>query len=106
MGCGAPHPIDDFIANHSGWFRYVLTFNLCAAVGALLGIVFVFRNRSIYAFPLAAGPVVFPFAYYFTLALPRYRHPIDPTLMLLTAVAVTEAIKWAASRGHFREKRP
>jgi len=35
---------------------------------------------------------VFPFAYYLTLALPRYRHPIDPTLMLLTAVAIS-AIK-------------
>lgn len=102
---GAPHPIDDFIANHSAWFRYVLLFNLCAASGALLGIVFLFRNRSIYAFPLAAGPVVFPFAYYFTLALPRYRHPIDPTLMLLTAVAIAVLIRRAAPRA-VGEKRP
>jgi len=89
---GTPHPIDDFIRIHSTWFRYVLVFNLCAASGALCGIVFLFRNRSIYAFPLAVGPLLFPFAYYLTLALPRYRHPIDPTLMLLTAVAVS-AIK-------------
>jgi 4-amino-4-deoxy-L-arabinose transferase-like glycosyltransferase len=96
---GSPHPIDDFIGSRSEWFRYVLLFNLCAAFGALIGIVFLFRNRSIYAFPLAAGPVVFPFAYYLTLALPRYRHPIDPTLMLLTAVAIAEPLKRAASRG-------
>jgi 4-amino-4-deoxy-L-arabinose transferase-like glycosyltransferase len=95
---GTPHPVDDFIHSRSGWFRYVLLFNLCAAFGALLGIVFLFLKRSVYAFPLAAGPVVFPLAYYLTLALPRYRHPIDPTLMLLTAVAIAESIKWAASR--------
>jgi hypothetical protein len=58
-----------------------------------------FREHSIYALPLAAGPIVFPIAYYLTLALPRYRHPIDPILMLLlgfTVRAVT--IKKAASR--------
>ena len=86
---GTPHPIGDFFKSRSTWFRYVLMFNLCAALGALFGVVFLFRKRSIYAFPLAAGPLMFPFAYYLTLALPRYRHPIDPTLMLLTAVAIS-----------------
>jgi hypothetical protein len=97
---GTPHPVDDFISSRSNWFRYVLTFNLCAAFGALIGIVVLFRHRSIYAFPLAAGPVVFPFAYYLTLALPRYRHPIDPTLMLLTAIAIAELRTFrAATKG-------
>ena len=89
---GSPHPVDDFIGNRSVWFRYVLLFNLCAAFGALFGTVFLFRNHSVYAFPLAAGPIVVPFAYYLTLALPRYRHPIDPTLLLLTAVTIAESI--------------
>lgn len=88
---GSPSPIDDLLKSNSIWFRYVLVFNLAAAVGALCGIVMLLRRHSIYALPLAAGPVVFPFAYYLTLALPRYRHPIDPTLMLLTAVAVAGA---------------
>jgi len=90
---GTPRPIDDFIASHSAWFRYVVLFNLCTALGALAGLVFLFRRRNIYAFPLAAGPVVFPFAYYLTLASPRYRHPIDPVLMLLTAVAIAESAR-------------
>ena len=85
---GSPYPIEDFLGSKSIWFRYVLAFNLAAAIGSLCGIVMLFRSRSLYAFPLAVGPVVFPFAYYLTLALPRYRHPIDPTLMLLTAAAV------------------
>lgn len=90
---GTPHPFEDFIRNRSWWFRYVLAFNLCGACGALLGILFLIRRHSIYAFPLAAGPVVFPFAYYMTLALPRYRHPIDPAIMLLLAVAMAEGIQ-------------
>lgn len=70
----------------------MLIFNIGAGLGAFCGIVLLFRNHSVYAFPLAAGPILFPFAYYLTLALPRYRHPIDPTLLLLTAVAIS-AIK-------------
>lgn len=87
---GSPHPVDDFLNSNSIWFRYVLAFNVGMACGALCGIVMLFRNHSIYAIPLAAGPVVFPFAYYLTLALPRYRHPIDPALILLMAVAVAQ----------------
>jgi hypothetical protein len=85
---GSLHPIGDFFANHSWWFRFVLAFNICAALGTLAGIVVLIRKGSPFAFPLAVGPVVFPFAYYLTLALPRYRHPIDPVLMLLTAVSI------------------
>jgi hypothetical protein len=85
---GAEHPIDDFLRTNSNWFRYVLLFNLCASAGALAGIVLLFRRRSVYAIPLAVGPIVFPLAYYMTLALPRYRHPIDPTLILLLAYGI------------------
>jgi hypothetical protein len=96
---GSLNPAGDFIASHSLWFRYVLLFNLCAAFGAFLGIFMLFSNGSIYAFPLAAGPIVFPFAYYLTLALPRYRHPIDPTLMLLLAIAIVNLKKAVPRRG-------
>jgi hypothetical protein len=87
---GATNPAADFMHNHSAWFRYVLVFNLCAAFGAVFAIVILFRKQSIYAFPLAAGPVIYPFAYYLTLSEPRYRHPIDPILMLLMAIALAE----------------
>ena len=92
---GATNPIGDFMQNHSAWFRYVLVFNLCAAFGALFGIVILFRKHSIYAFPLAVGPVIYPFAYYLTLSEPRYRHPIDPILMLLMAIALAESARFA-----------
>ena len=85
---GTPYPLRDFLRNRSPWFRFVLLFNLLAGIAAAAGIVLLFKRRSAYAFPLAVFPVVFPWAYYLTLALPRYRLPIDPVVMLLAAVTV------------------
>ena len=85
---GSPDPLGDFLRSQSAWFRFVLIFNLCAAAGAVAGMAMLFARRNVYAFPLAIGPLVFPCAYYMTLSLPRYRHPIDPTLMLLLAYGV------------------
>ncbi|HLI84100.1 MAG TPA: glycosyltransferase family 39 protein [Bryobacteraceae bacterium] len=85
---GTPTPVADFFRNRSLWFRYVLLFNLAAALGTAIAIVLLFRARHPYAVPLAVFPLVFPWAYYLTLALPRYRHPIDPVLLLLLAVTV------------------
>ena len=52
-----------------------------------------------------SGRSCFPFAYYLTLALPRYRHPIDPTLMLLTAIAITRSARWCFFRAARVSKR-
>ena len=79
------------------WFRYVLVFNLLIAGGTLLGLLRLGRARSPYLFPMAVFPLVFGWAYYLTLALPRYRHPIDPALMLLAAVASVAGYTCAAS---------
>jgi hypothetical protein len=42
-------------------------------------------------FPFVVFPVVFPCLYYLTHADLRYRHPIDPIVLLLTAVALAGA---------------
>ena len=85
---GTPHPVTDFLHRPSLRFRGVLLFNLFVAIGALWGIVVLCRARSVYAFPLSVFPIVYPCAYYLTLALPRYSLPIDPIVVLLTAVAL------------------
>lgn len=85
---GTPYPWHAFLANRSLWFRYVLLFNLAAALAAAAGIVLLFVRRSEFAFPLAVFPLVFPWAYYLTLATSRYRLPIDPIVMLLAAIAL------------------
>lgn len=88
---GSLHPLSDLMRNASWWFRFVLVFNLLVAGATLAGMILLFERRSLFAFPLAAGPILFPFAYYVTLALPRYRHPIDPVMILLTAITIRMA---------------
>jgi hypothetical protein len=85
---GTPYPLEDFIGTPSLRFRTVLAFNLAATLGTLCGIIILFRERSPFAVPLAAFPVIYPWAYYLTLALPRYRLPIDPIVMLLLALSM------------------
>jgi hypothetical protein len=85
---GTPTPLKDFLNVDSTWFRFVLLFNLAAALGALYGIVVLIRRRRPAWFPAAVFPLVFPWAYYLSLVLPRYRLPIDPVVLLLTGVAL------------------
>jgi hypothetical protein len=49
------------------------------------------RRRSPYVLPTAVFVVAVPVVYYITHASLRYRHPIDPIVLLLTTVAVTAA---------------
>ncbi len=85
---GTTAPIRDFLHSRSAWFRYVVLFNVATALAAVVGIFFLARDRNRYLFPAAVYPIVFPWAYYLTLAQPRYRHPIDPVIMVLAAVCL------------------
>ena len=85
---GTPTSLHDFVRTPGLWFRGVLFFNFFLAIGTAAGIVVLWKRRSAYLFPIAVFPVVFPWAYYLTLVVPRYRLPVDPAVMLLTAVAL------------------
>jgi hypothetical protein len=85
---GTPYPLEDFLGTPSLRFRTILAFNLIAALGTLCGIIILFRERSPFAVPIAALPLIYPWAYYLTLALPRYRLPIDSIVMLLLAISI------------------
>lgn len=89
---GTPAPLTDFEQNHSAWFRYVLIFNIGAGIGAVIGIILLFWRRSVFAVPLAVFPLVFPCVYYLSVAQPRYRLPIDPVVLVLTAIALSGAM--------------
>ena len=93
---GTPNPLKDFEQIHSAWFRYVLIFNISAGIGAIVGIILLLSRRSVFAFPLAVFPLVFPCVYYLSVAQPRYRLPIDPVVLLLTAIAFASAVHWTA----------
>jgi 4-amino-4-deoxy-L-arabinose transferase-like glycosyltransferase len=95
---GVENPIESFRETDSPLVRLVIASNTLAALGALCGILALLRSRSIYAFPLAAGPIVYPIIYYVTHTSLRYRHPIDPVLVLLVAIAVAAAVPNRSNR--------
>lgn len=85
----------------SARFYWVLIFNVFAAAGAIAGGIVLWRRKSPFAFPLTVAPVVFPLIYYFAIATARYRHPIDPVLVVLSAIVVSELlIKSDADSAH------
>ena len=88
---GSFRPVEDFENADSAWIRAILALNLLTAIGGATGIVMLWRKRSPYAFPATAFVAVVPLVYYVTHASLRYRHPIDPIVLMLTAVAVTGA---------------
>src|SRR5271155_1334822 len=95
---GVETPFESFRETDSPLVRLVIASNTLAALGALCGILALLRSRSIYAFPLAAEPIVYPIIYYVTHTSLRYRHPIDPVLVLLVAIAVAAAVPNRSNR--------
>jgi 4-amino-4-deoxy-L-arabinose transferase-like glycosyltransferase len=121
---GTEAPVKNFLETDSWLIRGILLSSFLTAIGALGGIVVLWRGkkkitqrrreRGVSAeaekngdqemagdasFPLAVFPVVFPCLYYFTHADLRYRHPIDPVVLLLTVVAVAGAWRMAIHLG-------
>jgi Dolichyl-phosphate-mannose-protein mannosyltransferase len=88
---GSFRPVEDLENADSAWIRLILALNLLTAIGSAIGIVRLWRKRSPYAFPAAVFVVIVPLVYYVTHASLRYRHPIDPIVLMLTAIAVTGA---------------
>jgi hypothetical protein len=112
---GTEAPVKNFLETDSWLIRGILLSSFLTAIGALGGVVVLWggkkkitqrrRERRVSAesventdeaegmailpvFPLVVFPVVFPCLYYLTHADLRYRHPIDPIVLLLTAAAV------------------
>ena len=90
---GSFHPLQDFQNADSEWIRAIFIVNFLTALGGAAGIAVMFRRRSPFAFPAAAFVVVFPLVYYFAHASLRYRHPIDPVILLLAGVAVASGLR-------------
>jgi hypothetical protein len=101
---GSTNLIRDFAHARSARFYYVVIFNLTAAILAFAGVFVLWRTASPFTLPLAAFPFAFPLVYYMALAPPRYRHPIDPELLLLAAVSLVHLSKYRQRSG-FRPTR-
>ena len=95
---GIPNPVDAFRTADSLLIRALILCAVLSGAGTLFGIVTLVRRRSAYAFPLAAFPIVFPFLYYVTHTSLRYRHPIDPVVLLLTVIAIDALLQFFLQR--------
>ena len=123
---GTESPLKNFWETDSWVIRGILLSSFLTAVGALLGIVVLWGGRKKitqrrrdrrggtesdrggpeekaetnrrFVWPLAVFPVIFPCLYYATHADLRYRHPIDPIVSLLTAIAVANVCGFAVAR--------
>jgi len=84
---GTATPVATFRQANSLWLRLILLCNDTVPLCAFVGIVVLFARKNAYALPVAAIPVVFPLTYYVTHTSLRYRHPIDPVVLLLSAIA-------------------
>ena len=89
---GTEKPPEVFWNAESNVTRVTIASNVLVSLGALAGIVILLGRRSPYAFPLAAIVVVYPALYYMTHTSLRYRHPIDPVLLILTSISLAACI--------------
>ena len=86
---GVDSPFKRFLEAESPGDRILLAANFLVALGTLGGLFAVIGSSWWhYAIVLSAFPVVLPLIYYVTEPYLRYRQPIDPILMLLTALAL------------------
>lgn len=122
---GTESPVKNFRETESSLIRGILLSSFLTAIGALFGVIVLCggkkkitprrRERSGgaeekggteekvgmargFVWPLAVFPLIFPCLYYLTHADLRYRHPIDPIVLLLTAIIVAEVIGFASAR--------
>lgn len=98
---GIAEPLQVWKTTDSVLIRGLMLCNTLAAMGALVGIVVLLRRGSPFTFPTAVYPVVFPWVYYVTHPNLRYRHPIDPVVLLLTAVAAAAAWEMLTRKRNF-----
>jgi hypothetical protein len=95
---GTTTPVEALRQADSWWLRGILLGNFIAPFGALWGIGVLVLRRNGWAFPLVAIPVAFPLLYYATHTSLRYRHPIDPIVLLLAAIALQDVWRFVADR--------
>jgi hypothetical protein len=99
---GTQHPLADFMLTDSWLVRVVFLTNALLLLGTIGGIFFLYRRRYPLAFPLAFTPIIFPIVYYITHTSLRYRHPLEPMLVLLTAIFLATLLGFA-NLGPIRE---
>jgi dolichyl-phosphate-mannose-protein mannosyltransferase len=85
---GTDSPWQDFARTDSYFVRFLLAWNALALLGVIAGLARLYFRKRIYFVPLACYPLIFPITFYIAHTTLRHRHPCDPILALLVAVAI------------------
>jgi hypothetical protein len=85
---GTWEPIQDTWTNMPLAYRAFFVSNISLSLLGLLGLLVMYRENNEYAFPLATFPLIYPIVYYVTHSSLRYRHPIDPAMVVLAVFAL------------------
>jgi 4-amino-4-deoxy-L-arabinose transferase-like glycosyltransferase len=98
---GTATPLAAFRQADSLWLRLILLCNDAAPLCAFLGIIVLVATKNAYALPVVSVPILFPLLYYVTHTSLRYRHPIDPVVLLLAALGMHVVWRWCTRKlGH------
>jgi hypothetical protein len=89
---GTPSPFADFLSADL-FLRFVAVCSFLLTAGTIAGLALLFLARNEFAFPVAAFPLFFPLIYYLAHASLRFRHAIDPILVLVSAVAAAALVR-------------
>ena len=66
---------------------------LLASISAFAGLVLTLRRKDHYRWLLAPFLLIYPLPYYLVNPFPRYKHPIEPVMLILIVYALSEAKK-------------
>jgi 4-amino-4-deoxy-L-arabinose transferase-like glycosyltransferase len=86
----AAPPQATIVAGYDLWVARHVQF-LLAALFAFAGLVLTFLRNSSYRWLLAPFLLIYPLPYYIVNPFPRYKHPIEPIMLILTVYVLWEA---------------
>jgi 4-amino-4-deoxy-L-arabinose transferase-like glycosyltransferase len=86
----AAPPQATIVAGYDLWVARHVEF-LLAALFAFAGLALAFRRKNQYAWLLAPFLMVYPLPYYLVNPFPRYKHPIEPVMLMLIVYVLWEA---------------
>ena len=73
--------------------RYIMVGNLIEVLFGFFGLFMLSRQKNRYLIPLAAYPLIFPVVYYITHPSWRYRHPMDPVMIVLATFGIVFVVR-------------
>ena len=105
----AAPPQATIVAGYDLRFARHMTF-LLAAVSAFVGLIVLWRRKNRYRWLLAPFLLIYPLPYYLVNPFPRYKHPIEPVMLILIVYALCEArrvqLNWGFLRGRLAHFSP